>query len=341
MLRPFVFYLFLLSIIPVKAFSDNMIRGVGIHPLTHELTDENVINILSKYNINSFRTDYPWSRVEKIKGEYQAADVRIDNVVNAAVDKNIDPMLILDYGNVLYDPKTDDNPRSKPNSITSRDAFVKYAGWVASHFKVKVNMYEIWNEWIQTDGRKGIAHFSVFNDDSVNIFSDFVLRSCIAIKKNNPKAKVIAGGIDPFDKKSEIWMMKVISTGVMKCLDGISVHPYYYPNNSNISSDPVINKLVEVHKMLVNANKGNDVDLYVTEIGVPLVGYSKYSDSDVAGYIKNLYFKARDYSFIKGVWWYDLIDDGKNKNEIQENFGLLNHNGEPKRTMTEFLDFKN
>ncbi|AUU07080.1 hypothetical protein B1209_08295 [Raoultella planticola] len=340
MFKFFVFYL-LLSIFPIKVFADNLIKGVGIHPLTHELTDENFFDILLKYNITSFRTDYPWSRVEKKKGVYQDADSRIDSIVNAAVNKKIEPMLILDYGNILYDPKTDDNPRSKPNSIASRDAFIKYSGWVASHFRLKVNMYEVWNEWIQTDGRKGLNHFSVFNDDSAKIFSDLVLRSCIEIKNNNPKAKVIAGGIDPFDKKSEIWMMKVVSTGIMKCLDGISLHPYYYPNDSNISSDPVMDKLVEVHKMLVKANEGNEVDLYVTEIGVPLVKYAKYSDSDISEYIHNLYSKASGYSFIKGIWWYDLIDDGKNKNEIQQNFGLLNNDGAPKKIMDEFLNLKN
>jgi hypothetical protein len=32
------------------------------------------------------------------------------------------------------------------------------------------------------------------------------------------------------------------------------------------------------------------------------------------------------YSFIKGAWWYDYVDDGTDPNAVQQNFGLYHAN---------------
>ena len=323
--------------ISFASFADDFIFGVGIHPLTQNLDNKRVSNILTGYGFSSFRTDYPWSRVEKIKGIYQTADYKIDNMIDIALAKGIKPMLILDYGNVNYDLKTAENPRSKPNSEESRLAFAKYSSWVSLHFKDKINLYEIWNEWIQTDGRKGAGFYSVFNNESADIYADLVIKSCRAIKINNPDAIVVAGGIDPFDDKSNKWLAKVISKNVMSCLDGISIHPYYFQNKKEISSEPVVNILKYTHEFFVKENHGREVNFYITEIGVPITSVSKYSIEDIESYFNDFYQNAYNLKFVKGVWWYDLIDDGKNKNITQDNFGLFYNDGADKKIMRKSL----
>ena len=46
------------------------IIGVGTHPLSYNGDPEDFVKLLKKYNIKSFRFDYPWNMVEKVKMEF-------------------------------------------------------------------------------------------------------------------------------------------------------------------------------------------------------------------------------------------------------------------------------
>src|ERR1017187_9813117 len=57
-----------------------------------------------------------------------------DEFVNAGLKAGIEPLIILDYGNRLYDDG--DKPRS-PEAI---EAFCRYAEFVVGHFKGRVKL---------------------------------------------------------------------------------------------------------------------------------------------------------------------------------------------------------
>ena len=69
-----------------------------------------------------------------------------DNLVDQALQAHLQPLLILDYGNRFYDSG------DKPASPQALSAFARYAAFVVLHFKGKVHMYEMWNEWNTTTG---------------------------------------------------------------------------------------------------------------------------------------------------------------------------------------------
>jgi hypothetical protein len=49
-----------------------------------------------------------------------------------------------------------------------------------------------------------------------------------------------------------------------------------------------------------------------------------------AAYLARAWFLARTVPSIKGIWWYDLINDGNKRDDQEHNFGLLNVDLSPK-----------
>lgn len=332
-LKKKLFFLgFLLNIIllcPVDTFAQQkMIMGVGVHPESFDSNIKNLTSLLKYYNVESIRVDYLWDQVEVVKGKYHPVSQKTEQTIFSANNNGIKSLIILAYGNKNYDNTSFLNPKAKPETATSIQAFSNYAAWVANHLKTQAPIFEVWNEWIQQDGVKNKAN--AVSQQSARDYASLVLKSCYAIKQINPNAKVIAGGISPFDGPQKQWMFQVVKYGVLDCIDGLSLHPYYYPDQNNLNPQPVIDQLKSFQLQISYINHGKQVPFYITEIGVPDIKNAKYSLGDVAGYLNNFMSKASKINYIKGVWWYDFINDGKDENNKEHNFGLLNQDLSPK-----------
>ncbi len=65
----------------------------------------------------------------------------LDQLVTRAVRRGVRPLLILDYGNPIYDGG---GQISSPEAI---EAWSRYVRFVVAHFKGRVDQFEVWNEW--------------------------------------------------------------------------------------------------------------------------------------------------------------------------------------------------
>lgn len=65
---------------------------------------------------------------------------------------------------------------------------------------------------------------------------------------------------------------------------------------------------------------------YITEMGYPTYsGASGISEVDAANWIVEYSILAKQTGYIKGVWWYDLINDGNSAENKEFNFGFYTH----------------
>jgi hypothetical protein len=81
----------------------------------------------------------------------------------------------------------------------------------------------------------------------------------------------------------------------------------------------------------VKAFAKKSVPVYITEMGVPTYnGPGGLSDAAAAQYVVKYTMLAKSRPYIKGIWWYDLIDDGDNPAINEHRFGLLNRQEQPK-----------
>ncbi len=112
--------------------------------------------------------------------------------------------------------------------------------------------------------------------------------------------------------------------------DGISLHPSVYCEGEMSTPEAWINWFQGVNQKLENA-AGKPVPLYFTEFSWPAhEGDCGISRERQAAYLARAYVLVRSLPNVKGAWWYDLVDDGIDRTDMEHNFGLLTASGQPK-----------
>src|SRR6185312_7635107 len=309
-------YLNKLSLINATFFLLPVIAGVNATPIpkafgvsTHVIgqskgAQKAQLDLMAQAHINSVRIETSWKYVETTRGQY-TIPAAWDQFVNEALHRGIQPVLILDYGNQLYD--NGDKPRSKQ----AISGFINYASFVVKHFQKRVNQYEVWNEWDNHTG--GFPAGSP--EDYANLFKPVYS----ALKSIAPSAKILVGaGVRPG------WYERLSEIGLISESDGVAVHPYNYQKPDSIAPERIAIALNEMESKLSRASNKSSIDLYVTEIGWPTnTGRFGYPEATVGAYAARTLLLLSSLPFVKGVWWYDMAVDDKDPTDKESRFGLV------------------
>ncbi|HEP1062503.1 glycoside hydrolase family 5 protein [Klebsiella aerogenes] len=315
-----------LSCLLISSLSYGFEKGVNVHPDQFPGTSDDIIKILNSYNISSFRTDYSWGQLEKKPGLFVPLDNKTNELINKASEVGVKPLLVLGYGNSIY--RID-----RPVTVEQINKYVTYSSWVAKHFKGKVYAYEIWNEWDHLDKKRDDNSLSI----SATNYCNLVKAVSIAIRKNDPSTKIIAGGFNPTNGDSRKWGDMIVNCGILQYVDGISLHPYDFGSQNKVDKQDTFLKINEQYNAWKNKT-GIATKIFITEFGYSSYnGKYHYSAQQIKSTITNYLISAKKYSYIEGVWYYELIDKGNNKNDIESNFGLLNSTKSPKEQINSFL----
>ncbi len=172
-----------------------------------------------------------WATVEKTKGVYKV-DAELDRHITESVNKGIDIMMTLDYGNNLYQQLPDapefgpiwqrGHPflQCAPTTPEAVEAFAKYCAFMATHFKGRVNCFEIWNE---ENGWFFDAWSKNGSVEMVKAYGKALTAAAKAIKQANPDAKVCFGGTA--GSAPDFWRI-ALDEGAGPYLDLVAFHPY-------------------------------------------------------------------------------------------------------------------
>ena len=159
--------------------STPMLLGVGVHLwATNKDEIDRHLDAAAAANLKIIRWDVPWKAVETKQGQLSVPS-NWDYIVDRALQKGIESLLILDYGNKFYDDA------DKPTSKEAVAAFARYSAYIARHFAGRVSYFQIWNEW---NGRVGHTTPGKTKD-----YVELVRATYPAIKAANPNAFVISG----------------------------------------------------------------------------------------------------------------------------------------------------
>ena len=280
--------------------------GVNIHFVEPR---EKEIDMIAEAGFRFIRMDFAWGRIEREKGKYDFSEY--DQLVESLAKRKICPLFILDYGNRHYDEGL------APHTEEGRAAFSKFAAAAAKRFADKGILWEIWNEPNLDQFWKPKANAEDYNA--------LALAVCKAMREADPQCKIVApatSGI-PFD-----FLEKFFQTGVLKWLDGVTVHPYRGKEPETVT--PEYAKLREL------------IDRYAPpeKKGLPILsgewGYSlPHFRRDANPAEKQAQYLARQFlvnlmNDVRLSIWYDWHDDGPDPNEYEHNFGTITHTYEPK-----------
>ncbi len=252
-----------------------------------------------------------WAPMEQQRGQIEmpARYRELESAIDALHKAGGSPLVILDFGNDFYDHG------SQPESADAIEAFQRYVRFVVMHFKDRVNQYEVWNEW-----NTGFGTNPPQNHGDAAAYARLLARTYATIKSIDPRARVIGGSVAGADLT---WCKEFFAAGGLRTLDAFSVHSYTL---FHLHSNPevAIRILDSVKVEMDRAAPGAQIPLLITEMGWPTnQGHLGVPESTAADYMVRFLALARARPWIQGIWWYDLIDDGTNHAESEQQFGLL------------------
>lgn len=307
----------LLLCLAFPSYSALNYMGVGTHIRNDSKINE-VSNAILELNLNTFRDDIKWKDVEMSKGKYSLDNVKtLLALIDLMNKKGIKPVIILGYGNKIY------NNGNPPESTEDLTAFGGYVDFISRELKGKVAFYEIWNEWTRNTKYKDI-HLSEEK------YLAIVKESSNFIRKNDSNAQILIGGINLFASQGKyfngsekLWLKGLLEDGIMKYADGISLHAYSIYEPTGRRNPALYFKYLDNEISSLNY-RGK---FYITEFGVPSDPYTHGFDAKyIKNYILSYINSAESRPYLRGLWWYDLKDDGVDLNNKEHHFGLLNYN---------------
>ena len=274
------------------------------------------LSMMRQAGISSFRDEVGWRAIERTKGQYEMPPAW-DEFVNEGRKTGIEPLLILDYGNPLYDNG------DKPRSAEAIEAFTKYAEFVARHFQGRVKLYEVWNEWDIAIGSKTAGSA----DDYAALLKAVYPR----IKAVDRSITVLGGAPTPGGVKNG-WLERILEQGALRFMDALSIHTYMYSETGRARGPEAWAEwMAQVETLAQKYSGGKPVPLQITEMGWPTQIDRRGTPPEVsAAYLARLFLLARTMPFLKGIWWYDFQDDGWNAAYNENNFGIVRPDLTPK-----------
>lgn len=256
------------------------------------------------------RDEYSWSTVERERGVYTFPDHN-EEYMRAAGRFGLRHLIILDYGNALYDDG------AAPASDEAQAAFAEYAYQMVDRYGDVCRHWEVYNE-------PNIGFWRPEPDPVA--YTRLLKRTYEAIKRADAEAVVVGictAGVD------FAFIETVLEEGGGAFMDALSVHPYRYPRapeESNFVAD-----LERLHALMEQHGIG-DMPIWLTEIGWPNQEDARgVSEQQSADYLVRMVSLARSLPYIGPIMWYDLQNDGTNRAYNEDNFGLIRLDFSPKR----------
>jgi hypothetical protein len=274
------------------------------------------LSMLRQAGITSFRDEVGWRAIERNRGRYEMPPAW-DVFVSQGRQAGLDPLIILDYGNPLYDNG------DKPRSAEAIEAFAKYAEFVVRHFQGRVKLYEVWNEWDIAIGSK--------TPGSADDYAALLKAVYPRIKAVDPSITVFGGAPTPGGVKNG-WLDRMLAQGTLPFMDALSIHTYTYSETGRPRGPEAWAEwMAQVETLAQKYSGGQAVPLEITETGWPTEIDRRGTPPEVAAaYLTRLFLLARTMPFLKGVWWYDFQDDGWSAAYNEANFGIVRPDLTPK-----------
>ena len=309
--------LFCIISLPMAALAaDPFITGACTHFGQGKGLLKSNLSMMKQGGIASLRDEVGWRAIERTKGQF-AMPAAWDEFVDEGIKAGVEPLIILDYGNPLYDNG------DKPRSAEAIEAFCRYSEFVVRHFKGRVRLYEMWNEWDIAIGSR--------TPGSADDYAALIKKVYPRIKAVDPSITVYGGACTPGGVRNG-WLEKVLAQDTLSSMDAVSIHTYTYSETGRARGPEAWGEwMVQVQKMVQKYSGGKQVPLQITETGWPTQIDRRGTPPDIsAAYLSRMYLLARTMPFLKGIWWYDFQDDGWGATYNENNFGIVRPDLTPK-----------
>jgi polysaccharide biosynthesis protein PslG len=316
--------------LPGPAIPDGL--GVNIH-FTDPRPGE--LEMLAAGGFRFVRMDFTWSSIERKPAEYDFS--AYDRLLAALDQHQIRAVLILDYGNPLYDNS------EAPRTDAGRAAFVRWAVAGISHFRGRGAIWEMWNE-------PNIGFWKPNPDAAA------YAKLAVAVGKGIRETPAIARElyVGPAMSTIDLKFLEIcLKQGCLNYWDAVSVHPYRQDApmigrkaahdsdklEFNHAGDPetALADYAKIRDLIAkHAHAKKSVPILSGEwgyaVGAQARGGWRAYDAERQGKMLARQWLVNLSAGVPLSIWYDWHDDGTNPAEPEHHFGTVENEYHADRT---------
>ena len=302
-------------------------RGVNAGELLVHGTDavklDQIAAAIAASGATWIRVEFQWQSVAP--GGLSTADFsQMDAVVGAARAHGLNVLGLIDYSAGYANGGQD---QMVPPDATM---YAGYAALLAKRYASRgVSHWEIWNE-------ENLATFWNGGADAA-LYAKMLKEAYPAIKSANPSATVILGGFAPSgddatNQSPMTYLQALYAAGAMPYFDAVALHPYIYDDESWFTG------AVPQLRQIMNQNGDAHKLIWLTETGSPSSGSkTKFTEAFQARIISRILSLHATTAGLGPVLIYDWQDEGPDKANDENNFGLVRLDGSQKPSYAAFL----
>ncbi|WP_187274554.1 DNRLRE domain-containing protein [Paenibacillus sp. N3.4] len=291
--------------------------GINTHfTWTNKGWSPSLTELIAKAGIKNVREGSEWGSVEKQKGVYTVPISPAAEYMDDFREKSLDQLWVLAFTNPFYDSN------STPYTDEGREGFANHAKAIldayngtdptAPGYNRLLKQVEVYNEFNIGFGDRGTGPA----DSKPEYYFPLLKKTYETVKSAHPDT--IVSGMSTAGVPLS-WLESVMKLGGLKYMDTLTIHPYVYPKDPEM----LVKSFKDVNDLVRKYNGGKTMPIWLSEIGWPthntLSGVSdkKSADDLVRGYVLSL------ANGVEKIFWYDLMNDGLNKSNNEDNFGLI------------------
>ncbi|GMU20847.1 MAG: hypothetical protein AMXMBFR13_09430 [Phycisphaerae bacterium] len=238
------------------------------------------------------REEFLWHTIEPVEGQFNWSFY--DQMVEVALSQGISVYGLLDYWSSW----------TRPNTQEGIDAYCRWVREVVRRYKDRIRHWEIWNE-----------PNIFFWTGPKEMYATLLTQAYEAVKSEDPSAIVMGCSTSGIDTE---FIRNVMAWGGK--FDALTIHPY----RGRLEDLGYIRELREVKKLV------NGRDVWITEIGFPSQLGTGWSERRQASLAARVYLTSLASGAARSVSWYDFRNDGPDRFEMEQNFGLVRDDFRPK-----------
>lgn len=293
----------------VQEAAEPFLYGVATH-FAQGRAEVGDLSSIRNLGANSFRDEVYWNQVEKQKGEFRVPFF-VRNLLPAIGANGLAPLIVLGYGNKLYEAG------AKPNDDSTRSAYADYCEFVVEATYPTARHFEIWNEWPHRIGGDGPGTLDGYL---------LLAKECVRKIRAARRDVTLIVGASTAEAINSGWLEEFVERGGLRGADGLALHTYFH-SRRNASPEKWAGWLKKVAANVNAANSNASVPLYITEMGWPMDSNPKAVDElSAAAYLARTSLLARTVPSVKGLWWYEYRNRGTDHRNRKDNWGLVNFN---------------
>ena len=285
--------------------------GIGFEKLDRAVFDpEKAYDKVAAIGVKWIRIQSGWARTEKEKGVYDFA--WLDDIVDNILRRGMKPWICLCYGNPLYSPFASvyfGAVGCPPiGTQEERDAWVRYVTAVVTHYRGKVEYYEIWNE---PDSRYSWKHPRAEDEPepgpNPHEYALLANLTADAIHEADPKAKAVGFAIA--QAYNFTYINTALAEGMAERIDALSYHAYTADDTMRPGYLKTFRKLLDSYRPGIEIIQSETGAQSRSDGAGALAGLSWTKEKQVKHQLRNLIHDlAADVTFTSFFSTMDMIE---------------------------------